>query len=444
MKKLIVVIALLFSFIGVNMVFANGDTWTQKADFGGVDRSFAIAFSIGSKGYMGGGFSSSVTACKDFWEYDPATDIWTQRADLISEVASSPAFSIGNKGYTGVRLDNSNVIKGFAEYTPSNNTWVRKADLGEIARQNAAGFAIGNKGYIGLGQDESYETKKDFWEYDPNTDTWTRKGDFGGLGRYHARGFSIGNKGYICGGIGVVYDGTDVADPSTNAFKDFWEYDPVTDTWTRKSNIGGPGRQGIVGFSIGNKGYIYGGLAWDLHEVNNKDFWEYDPATDVWTKKADFGGISRSFAAGFSVGQKGYVGTGFSMELAANTKDFWEYNPSGCNTQLVISSLTASPASLWPPNNKMVPVTISAVVSDTCDPSPMTKIISVSSNEPTNSNAIAMGEAVITGNLTLKLLAQRNGNGKGRIYTIAIQSTDSSGNTATGTTTVVVPHDQGK
>ena len=21
-----------------------------------------------------------------------------------------------------------------------------------------------------------------------------------------------------------------------------------------------------------------------------KDFWEYDPATDVWTQKADFGG----------------------------------------------------------------------------------------------------------------------------------------------------------
>jgi len=100
------------------------------------------------------------------------------------------------------------------------------------------------------------------------------------------------------------------------------------------------------------------------------------------------------------------------MELAAKTKDFWEYNPSGCTTQPVISSLTASPASLWPPNNKMVPVTISAVVSDACDPSPVTKIISVSSNEPTNSDAIAMGEAVITGNLTLKLLANAMETGR--------------------------------
>jgi len=74
---------------------------------------------------------------------------------------------------------------------------VRKADLGEIARQNAAGFAIDNKGYIGLGQDESYETKKDFWEYDPVTDTWTRKSNIGGSGRQGIVGFSIGNKGYI-------------------------------------------------------------------------------------------------------------------------------------------------------------------------------------------------------------------------------------------------------
>ena len=47
MKKCImVVVALLYSFIGVNMVFA--DTWTQKTDFGGIGRDAAVGFSIGS------------------------------------------------------------------------------------------------------------------------------------------------------------------------------------------------------------------------------------------------------------------------------------------------------------------------------------------------------------------------------------------------------------
>ena len=49
------------------------------------------------------------------------------------------------------------------------------------------------------------------------------------------------------------------------------------------------------------------------------DFWEYDPSTNVWTQKADFGGGARSGAVGFSIGSKGYIGTG-------GANDFWEYD----------------------------------------------------------------------------------------------------------------------
>src|SRR5262245_18554267 len=78
-------------------------------------------------------------------------------------------------------------------------------------------------------------------------------------------------------------------------------------TWKRKADFGGTARHGAVGFSIGSKGYI--GTGFD--DSNRKDFWEYDPATNAWTQKADFGGVARSFAPGFSIGSKGYIGTGF-------------------------------------------------------------------------------------------------------------------------------------
>ena len=42
-----------------------------------------------------------------------------------------------------------------------------------------------------------------------------------------------------------------------------------------------------------------------------KDFWEYDPAANTWTQKADFGGTARDGAVGFSIGSKGYIGTGY-------------------------------------------------------------------------------------------------------------------------------------
>src|SRR6266487_1394978 len=93
------------------------------------------------------------------------------------------------------------------------------------------------------------------------------------------------------------------------------------DTWTQKADFGGGLRASATGFSIGSKGYI--GTGSDSGFVFQKDFWEYDPATNAWTQKADFGGTGRILAVGFSIGSKGYIGTG------SLTKDFWEYSPAG-------------------------------------------------------------------------------------------------------------------
>jgi len=104
-----------------------------------------------------------------------------------------------------------------------------------------------------------------------------------------------------------------------------------------------------------------------------------------------------------------------------------------------ITALTANPNVLWPPNHKMVPVNVSASTSGGCG-SVSCKIIAVSSNEPVGQD----GDWGITGDLTLNLRSERLGSGTGRIYTITVQCTDSSGNATTGTVTVTVPHDQGK
>jgi N-acetylneuraminic acid mutarotase len=63
-------------------------------------------------------------------------------------------------------------------------------------------------------------------------DTWTKKADFGGGVRYAGVGFSIGNKAYIGTGSGV--EGNNAAIKN-----DFWEYDPVSNTWSQKANFAG-------------------------------------------------------------------------------------------------------------------------------------------------------------------------------------------------------------
>ena len=241
-----------------------------------------------------------------------ATDLWTQKADFGGTGRDAAVgFSIGGKGYVGTG-NNGSTGKDFWEYDPITDCWTQKAYFAGTGRLGAVGFSIGGKGYIGTGHDSSTLDRKDFWEYDPALNTWTQKADFGGPEREFAIGFSIGSKGYV--GMG---GGWSPPYYYYSAYQDFWEYDPALDTWTRKADYGGGPTGGGVGFSIGGKGYAGTGVG----------FWEYDPALDSWTRKADFTGGTRSGAVGFSIEGKGYVGTGRDSSMN-NTNDFREYDPT--------------------------------------------------------------------------------------------------------------------
>jgi probable HAF family extracellular repeat protein len=97
-------------------------------------------------------------------------------------------------------------------------------------------------------------------------------------------------------------------------------------------------------------------------------------------------------------------------------------------------SVAVSPSVLNPPNHQLVPVTVSVKVCDNCDAAPITRIVSVTCSEPPSP-----GDIQITGSLTAKLAASKGSSGSTRIYTINLQSTDGSGNSATSSVTVTVP-----
>ena len=79
------------------------------------------------------------------------------------------------------------------------------------------------------------------------------------------------------------------------------------DTWTQKADFGEAGEDMQSDFPSAAKGILEPAMITSAYQ---KDFWEYDPATNTWTQKADFGGGSERGAVGFSIGSKGYIGTG--------------------------------------------------------------------------------------------------------------------------------------
>jgi N-acetylneuraminic acid mutarotase len=301
---------------------AQGGSWAQKANFPGLERFGAVGFSIGTKAYVGLGFSQNLRGLSDFWEWDQVTDVWTRKSDYPGRsIGYAVAFSIGSKGYIGSGVSEFTFTNDFWEYDPAKDLWIQKEPLPTLpGRAYAVGFSIGTKGYIGLGVKEGGSSSEnltyyqDFWEWDQGTNIWTRKSDFTGSVRNDAVGFSIGSKGYI--GTGSVgYYGT-------HDSKEFWEWDQASDTWTKRSDFGGNIRGSAVGFSIGNKGYLGTGTG-GAHLC--KDFWEWDQAGDQWKEISNFGGPERAGAVAFSIGNKGYILTGSTGHIAF--ADFWEFSP---------------------------------------------------------------------------------------------------------------------
>jgi PKD repeat protein len=160
---------------------------------------------------------------KDFWEYDILTDTWTQMADFGGvEKAFMAGFAIGSTGYLGTGNDAAGFgtgTKDFWEYVPASNSWSQKNDFAGIERGEAFGFSVGNYGYIGTGtQSWGSGAMGDLWKYDPATDSWLQMAAFPGGIREHAACLVIGCKAYV--GTGFSNDA------SNTIMTDWWEYTP--------------------------------------------------------------------------------------------------------------------------------------------------------------------------------------------------------------------------
>ncbi len=272
----------------------SNNTWTQKASFPAAFRQYPVVFGIGTKGYLGLGEYNKVNY-KDFWEFNPTANTWTQKTDFPGAGRRASGFSIGSKGYAGpgygpIDGNSGTFYKDFYEYDPSTNAWTQKTDFGGSGRFGAATFTGNGKGYVGTGFVSGNVLSNDLWEYNPTTNAWTQKANFAGGARYWTVSFGIGSKGYI--GTGYSNTGT--------LLKDFWEYDIAGDVWIQKTDFGGTARRLATGFSIGSKGYIGTGLDASAYK---SDFYEYTPSSlsYSWSTGATSSSISVSSSGSYTV-----------------------------------------------------------------------------------------------------------------------------------------------
>jgi len=329
--KSIIIICLTFCLFA----FTQGDThnWEQKAYYGGGNIFSATSFTVGDYAYVGAGCNSithSSSGYKKFlYRYDPSLDVWKRMIDLPNSAESRSdaiGFSIEGKGYVCggkkwvLATLYQSMLSDVWEYNPETNLWYQRTSFPRQIKQGIC-FSIGSKAYVGLGlkgvTDPSGgfectpDIMNDFYEFDPIKNKWTQLKDFPGAPRYDCIGFSMNGKGYV--GLGH----TDMYRDPEITFKDFWEYDPSTDNWTRLPDIPGEGRGHAIGFGV--DGCCYVGMG----SIN--DFYKYDLSKREWTSLNYLPGGARNSSYSFCVGSNIYYGGGF--EIAGSMQsDLWKYS----------------------------------------------------------------------------------------------------------------------
>jgi N-acetylneuraminic acid mutarotase len=203
----------------------------------------------------------------------------------------------------------------------AQNTWTAKALLPSPGRETAVAFAVNGKGYLVGGWNSPTQVYNDTWEYDPGTNTWAQKADLPvpTVGRHNAVGLAIASQGY-------VGTGRDRANVRQN---DWWAFNPALNQWTRKADVPGGVRANGFGFGLGNRGYVGGGYSGTREQP---DFHAYDPATDTWTACAPFPGAARTYVGTFTLstaqGNTGYTVGGYNGFTLLPSTETWAYNPS--------------------------------------------------------------------------------------------------------------------
>jgi N-acetylneuraminic acid mutarotase len=254
-------------------------------------------------------FASLLLSCNTPADSPYSPIIFNKRATMSgSGRASAVAFVIDGKGYValGRTTTRSGALNDCWQYDPTKNDscWKRKADFPGIARVKATAAVVNGKAYVGLGFNIAlgvYNTEaclKDFWMYDPITDSWEQKANFLNNFTDACACFVVNNTIYVTSGMDGAGFGNEV-----------WKYIPVEGqqgTWVRLNDFSGPSRAG--GIACANSNHVYFGTGYWTFNAN--DWWEYFPINDTWVQRRLIPDNGRENAVSLTINNRIFVSTG--------------------------------------------------------------------------------------------------------------------------------------
>lgn len=242
-------------------------------------RAAACACALDGKAYVFGGRDSKGNYTNSLWEYDAATDTWTQLSDCPGAQRVN-ATIVAHEGmlYMGAGYAARNAYRDTAylrdwwQYNPDTEQWSRMADFPNANTVAPLSFDVEGKIYTIYGF--GYGFTNNICIYDSETNTWSQLAN---VQRAHA---CFGGRGAITGGR--LYFGTGY---NTYNLTQWYEVYLASDKWVTKKSLPGKGREFAACAATEEYVYILGGrhFAGDMTggEIFNT-YLRYAPDKDQW------------------------------------------------------------------------------------------------------------------------------------------------------------------
>lgn len=301
---------------------SDDSSWERVADIPWMEELFTCGFNFADR-YFALSSLYPAEGGNKLIEYLPETDEWVKRSVLPFGCRVEPvAVVAGGKGYAGLGDVEEITEEGHHRYyfrqdwwcyDPETNEWERKTDIPAVTTGLMAAFGIGEKIYVMTSADFWNSTPMQVWEYDTRSDIWNRKRNFPGDKLQHASSFVIGGRPFVfTGTTNRMEEGGNVDDSKVEYTSCMWEYEADTDTWHRRSDFKGGGREQMVAVALDGKGYAGFGMrpVTETYQIWVVDWWCYDPDTDRWDRRSvltDWSNIQPSIS--FALRGHVYIGS---------------------------------------------------------------------------------------------------------------------------------------
>jgi len=237
------------------------NVWKQKSKYPGQGiAQVGNGFSINGKIYYGSGSSSNNVFVTDFWEYDPLNDSWSSIGNVPIAANKGYSFVLNGKGYFG---GGPQMGASFFEFNPNTYIFNQRASTPTASSGNI-NFSLNNFGYTNLGST--------LYKYDPSINIWTLVNtlpNFSGAAAPYYFSFQTSSKGFYGTGFNSTTSWT------TSSF--IYEFNPADNTWSQRQSL--PENQSRGGsFSFPNNSFVLGGTQnYSPFSPKVNSMWQYKP-----------------------------------------------------------------------------------------------------------------------------------------------------------------------